>query len=256
MLYIEPLSSFFNPKLYLLQSCILSNKQELVALAAMMKSSNSALYLLSCLTVLLLLLVPSLSADPDQLQDFCVADLNASMSINGFPCKPASKVSAKDFFFDLSKEGVTNTSNLNFSITPANVLTFPAVNTLGIAMNRVDYGPGGLNPPHSHPRASESGVIIKGRVLVGFVTTQNVYYSKVLKPGEIFVIPRGLVHFQKNVGKGKALAYTSFNSHLPGAVILATTLFGSQPSMPNEVLNQAFRVEDSVINTIKSKFSS
>ncbi|XP_030940611.1 germin-like protein subfamily T member 2 [Quercus lobata] len=222
----------------------------------MIKSSNSALYLLSCLTVLLLLPVPSLSADPDQLQDFCVADLKASMSINGFPCKPASKVSASDFFFDLSKEGVTNTSNLNFSITSANVLTFPAVNTLGIAMNRVDYGPGGLNPPHSHPRASESGVIIKGRVLVGFVTTQNVYYSKVLKPGEIFVIPRGLVHFQKNVGKGKALAYTSFNSHLPGAVTLATTLFGSQPSMPNEVLTQAFRVEDSVINTIKSKFGS
>ena len=160
----------------------------------MMKSSNSALYLLSCLTVLLLLPVPSLSADPDQLQDFCVADLNASISINGFPCKPASKISANDFFFDLSKEGVTNTSNLNFSITPANVLTFPAVNTLGIAMNRVDYGPGGLNPPHSHPRATESGVIIKGRVLVGFVTTQNVYYSKVLKPGEIFVIQIGRAH--------------------------------------------------------------
>ena len=222
----------------------------------MMKSSNSPLYLLSCLLMLLLLPVPSLSADPDSLQDFCVADLNASISINGFPCIPASKVSASDFFFDLSKEGVTNTSNLNSSVTPANVLAFPAVNTLGFSMNRVDFGPGGLNPPHSHPRATEMGLVVEGSILVGFVTTQNVYYSKVLKPGEIFVIPRGLVHFQKNVGKGKALAYTSFNSHLPGAVILATTLFGSQPSMPNEVLTQAFRVEDSVINTMKSKFGS
>ena len=142
-----------------------------------MKSSNSPLYLLPCLLMLLLLPVPSLSADPDSLQDFCVADLNASISINGFPCIPASKVSARDFFFDLSKEGITNTSNLNLSVTPANVLSFPALNTLGIAMNRVDYGPGGLNPPHSHPRATEMGLVIKGRILVGFVTTSNVYYS-------------------------------------------------------------------------------
>ncbi|KAK9995916.1 hypothetical protein SO802_020602 [Lithocarpus litseifolius] len=171
----------------------------------MMKSSNSPLYLLSCLLMLLLLPVLSLSADPDSLQDFCVADLNASISINGFPCIPASKVSASDFFFDLSKEGITNTSNLNLNVTPANVLSFPALNTLGIAMNRVDYGPGGLNPPHSHPRATEMGLVIKGRILVGFVTTSNVYYSKVLTPREIFVIPRGLVHFQKNVGKGKGV---------------------------------------------------
>ncbi|KAK7857378.1 germin-like protein subfamily T member 1 [Quercus suber] len=222
----------------------------------MMKSSNSPLYLLSCLLMLLLLPVPSLSADPDSLQDFCVADLNASISINGFPCIPASKVNASDFFFDLSKEGVTNTSNLNSSVTPANVLAFPAVNTLGISMNRVDLGPGGLNPPHSHPRATEMGLVVEGSILVGFVTTSNVYYSKVLTTGEVFVIPRGLVHFQKNVGNGKGIVFTSFNSHMPGVVISSTTLFGSQPPMPNEVLTQAFQVDDAVVNSIKSKFGS
>ena len=79
---------------------------------------------------------------------------------------------------------------------------------------------------------------------------------KVLTPGEIFVIPRGLVHFQKNVGKGKGTVFTSFNSHMPGVVILSTTLFGSQPPMPNEVLTQAFQVDDAIVNSIKSKFGS
>ena len=223
-----------------------------------MKSSNLPFYLLSCLIVLVLLPVPSRSADPDSLQDFCVADLNATISVNGFPCKPASKVNANDFFFDgLTKEGNTGytTNNLGSSVTAANVLSFPGLNTLGAAMNRVDYAPGGINPPHSHPRATESGVVIQGQLLVGFVTTQNVFYSKVLSVGEMFVIPKGLVHFQKNVGKGKALAFTAFNSHLP-VVVLSTSLFTSQPSIPNDVLTQTFQVDDAVVNAIKSKFGS
>uniref|UniRef100_A0A2N9FWS3 Germin-like protein n=1 Tax=Fagus sylvatica TaxID=28930 RepID=A0A2N9FWS3_FAGSY len=186
-----------------------------------MKSSNSPFYLLSCLIVLVLLPVPSRSADPDSLQDFCIADLNASHISEWLPLQTCLK----------------------------------RLNTLGAAMNRVDYAPGGINPPHSHPRATESGVVIQGQLLVGFVTTQNVFYSKVLSVGEMFVIPKGLVHFQKNVGKGKALAFTAFNSHLPG-VVLSTSLFTSQPSIPNDVLTQTFQVDDAVVNAIKSKFGS
>ncbi|KAK5794719.1 hypothetical protein PVK06_035960 [Gossypium arboreum] len=181
-----------------------------------------------------LLPLPSHSADPDPLQDFCVANLSASISVNGFPCKPASEVTSDDFFFDgFTQEGL---------------------NTLGISMNRVDFAPGGINPPHSHPRASEVGVVIEGKLLVGFVTTNNVYYSKVLTAGHMFAIPRGLVHFQLNIGDGKALAYTAFNSHLPGAAIVPLNLFAS--SIPNEVLTKTFQVDADLINTIKSKFRS
>lgn len=199
---------------------------------------------------------PSHSADPDPLQDFCIADLKDSISVNGFPCKPASNVTSEDFFFDgLSKEGNT-TNAFGSSVTPGNVLAFPGLNTLGISMNRVDFAPGGINPPHSHPRATESGVVIEGKVLVGLLTTANVFYSKVLTPGQMFVIPRGLVHFQQNVGEGKALIFTAFNSHLPGALLVATNLFGSKPSIPVEVLAKAFQVENSIIDGIKSKFGA
>lgn len=215
---------------------------------------HSILILLFSILVLLSSPLPSLSADPDPLQDFCIADLQAQISINGFPCKPASNVTSNDFFFDgLAREGDTN-NIFGSSVVQGNVLEFPALNTLGISMNRVDIAPGGMNPPHSHPRATETGVLIQGKLLVGLISTTNVFYAKNLTAGEMFVIPRGLVHFQMNVGKEKALIFTAFNSHLPGAVVVSVNLFGSRPSVPNNVLTKAFQVEQSVIDQIKSKF--
>ncbi|KAJ4851372.1 hypothetical protein Tsubulata_006689 [Turnera subulata] len=218
--------------------------------------SLAPFHFLCSLTVLLLLPLHVSSSDPDPLQDFCVADLKAPISVNGFPCKPAAAVTSDDFFFDgFTKEG--NTTNIfGWSVTPANVLAFPGLNTLGISMNRVDFAPGGLNPPHSHPRATETGVVIKGKLLVGFVTTSNVFYSKVMTAGQMFVVPRGLVHFQLNVGEGKALLFTAFNSHLPGSAVVPTTLFASSPSIPVEVLTKAFQVDKATIDIIKSKFGS
>ncbi|CAF2084174.1 unnamed protein product [Brassica rapa] len=207
----------------------------------------------SFLLMLCLFVVPSLSSDPDPLQDFCIGDLRASPSINGFPCK--SSVSASDFFFS-GLGSPLNTSNPNgVAISPANVLTFPGLNTLGLSMNNVEFAPGGVNPPHSHPRASEAGVVIEGSVFVGFLTTNNTLFSKVINAGEMFVVPRGLVHFQSNVGKGKARLITAFNSQLPGAVVLPSTLFGSVPEIPNAVLTKTFRTDDATVNNLKSKFA-
>ncbi|GAA0138351.1 protein modifying enzyme [Lithospermum erythrorhizon] len=194
--------------------------------------------------------------ESDTLQDFCIADLKATVLVNGFPCKPATKVSSHDFFFDgLTKKGNTS-KTLGVGVIAGNVLTFPALNTLGLSMNLVDFAPGGLNQPHSHPRATESGVVIKGKLLVGFVTSGHVYYSKVLRKGGMFVIPQGLVHFQKNVGKGNAQLITAFNSQLPGSVVVAPTLFGSKskPTLPDDVLTASFQVDQTVIDEIKSKF--
>ncbi|PON34176.1 Germin [Parasponia andersonii] len=221
----------------------------------MVRPSSSAYQLLFCLLVLVFTPIPSHSADPDPLQDFCVADLNATLSVNGYPCKPKSQVTSEDFFFDgLSNEA--NTSNVfGIGIASADVQTFPGLNTLGLSMIRVDLALGGLNPPHSHPRATESGVVIKGKLLVGFVTTDDIFYSKVLTAGQMFVIPRGLVHFQLNIGQEKALFLVAFNSQLPGVAVVPT-LFATTPPIPNQVLTKAFQVGDDVVNLIKSKFGA
>jgi quercetin dioxygenase-like cupin family protein len=122
-------------------------------------------------------------------------------------------------------------------------------------MNNVELAPGGVNPPHLHPRATEVGTVIEGSVFVGFLSTNNTLFSKVLNAGEAFVIPRGLVHFQWNVGQVKARMITAFNSQLPGAVVLPSTLFGSKPEIPNAVLTRAFRTDDTTVQNLKSKFA-
>jgi quercetin dioxygenase-like cupin family protein len=123
-------------------------------------------------------------------------------------------------------------------------------------MNNVEFAPGGVNPPHSHPRASEAGIVIEGSVYVGFLTTNNTLFSKVINGGEMFVVPRGLVHFQWNVGQVKARLITAFNSQLPGAAVLPSTLFGSFPEIPNAVLTKTFRTDDKTVNNLKSKFAA
>lgn len=202
---------------------------------------------------------PSHSADPDPLQDFCIADLRSTPSINGFPCKPASNVTSDDFFFNgLSQEGNTSSNHMGSFVTQGHVLAFPGLNTLGMSMNRVDIAPGGVTHPHTHPRATECGVVIRGRLMVGLITTADVVYYKNLSVGEVFVIPRGLVHFQMNVGVDKVLVFTAFNSHMPGTVQIARNLFtssNSSSSVPDQVLMKAFQVNQTVIDEIRSNLS-
>ncbi|KAK1260065.1 Germin-like protein subfamily T member 1 [Acorus gramineus] len=205
---------------------------------------------------------PALYADPDPLQDFCIADLAMTSTpingfpLNGFPCKPASNVTASDFIFNgLAVEGNT-TNPFGSNVTAGNVLAFPGLNTLGLSMNRIDLAPGGLNPPHHHPRATELEIVVKGEVLIGFISSGNVYFSSVLKEGQMFVIPRGMIHFQMNVGKEKGLVITTFNSQLPGAVVAPLALFAAKPDVPNEVLTKALQVDEGVVQLIKSKFAA
>ncbi|GJN23666.1 hypothetical protein PR202_gb11332 [Eleusine coracana subsp. coracana] len=129
---------------------------------------------------------------------------------------------------------------------------------LAVSMNRVDFGPGGMNPPHIHPRATEVGLVTRGELLVGMIDSlqsRNRYYSKVLKAGDTFVIPRGLMHFQFKVGKEEASMVMSFNSQNPGIVFVPLTMFGSSPPIPTPVLDKALRVDAEVVDLIKSKFT-
>ncbi|KAJ6359542.1 hypothetical protein OIU77_003700, partial [Salix suchowensis] len=98
-------------------------------------------------------LAATVSADPDMLQDVCVADFNSGVKVNGFTCR--ENITADDFFFaGLAKPGLTN-NTFGSLVTAANVQKIPGLNTLGVSMARIDYAPGGLNPPHTHPRATE-----------------------------------------------------------------------------------------------------
>ncbi|KAK3415930.1 nectarin-1 [Eucalyptus grandis] len=219
----------------------------------MTASAKMASILKLCAVLFVAVSLCSVSADPDLLQDVCVADYASEVKVNGFACK--ATFNATDFSSEaLAKPGLTNNS-MGSLVTAANVQKIPGLNTLGVSLSRIDYAPDGLNPPHTHPRATEIVFVLEGELDVGFITTANVLVSKSIKKGEIFVFPRGLVHFQKNNGKVPAAVIAAFNSQLPGTQSIAATLFAATPPVPDHVLTKAFQVGTKEVEKIKSRLA-
>ncbi|KAH8936971.1 hypothetical protein BDL97_16G000400, partial [Sphagnum fallax] len=158
--------------------------------------------------------------------------------VNGLVCKSPAAVTANDFVFHgLAIPG--NTKNAaGSSVTPAFTAQFPGLNSLGISMARLDFAQGGLVPPHTHPRATEI-------LFVLFATTVN--------KGDVFVFPRGLLHFELNVGKGQATAIAALNSQNPGVQAQAAALFES--GISDVLLEKAFGLNENAVEHIKAKFT-
>ncbi|KAL6634405.1 hypothetical protein ACP70R_027076 [Stipagrostis hirtigluma subsp. patula] len=199
---------------------------------------------------------PAIASDPSLLQDVCVADQTSQVRVNGFACKSMKDVVAEDFYFSgLHMAG--NTSNKQGSaVTAVNAVQIPGLNTMGISMVRIDYAPNGLNPPHTHPRATEILTVLEGSLFVGFVTSNpnNTLISKVIHKGDVFVFPKGLVHFQFNNGTDNAVAIAGLSSQNPGVITVANAVFGSEPSISDDILSKAFQVEKKTVDCLQAQF--
>ncbi|XP_076960106.1 putative germin-like protein 2-1 [Bidens hawaiensis] len=198
----------------------------------------------------------ALASDPSPLQDFCVADPDSKVLVNGVVCKDPERVQADDFLFKGLHLVGNTTNNVGSNVTAVNVAQLPGLNTLGISMARIDFAPWGLNAPHTHPRATEILIVIEGSLLVGFVTSnpENRLITKRLQKGDVFVFPEGLIHFQQNIGNGYALAIAGLSSQNPGTITIANAVFGSNSDIPGDILAKAFQVDIKVVQQIQSKF--
>ncbi|XP_019188773.1 PREDICTED: germin-like protein 11-1 [Ipomoea nil] len=164
--------------------------------------------------------------DADNLQDTCPADTaRKNIFVNGFPCKNPAEVIASDFKSSLlSKKGDTD----NFLGSSTNILTaakFPGLNTLGLSVARTDFEVDGLVLPHSNPRASEMVFVSSGRVVAGFVDTKGRVFQKILNEGDVFVFPRGLLHYFYNIGFEFATVFSVLSSQNPGVVGISDAQF-------------------------------
>jgi quercetin dioxygenase-like cupin family protein len=176
--------------------------------------------------------------------------------VNGKFCKDSKLAKADDFFFSgLNVAG--NTSNrVGSNVTLVNVDKIAGLNTLGISIARLDFATYGLNPPHTHPRATEILTVLEGSLYVGFVTSnpENRLITKVLYAGDVFVFPVGLIHFQLNVGKTKAVAIAGLSSQNPGVITIANAVFGSKPDISDDVLIKAFQLDKNVVDYLQAQF--
>ncbi|KFK41919.1 hypothetical protein AALP_AA2G189100 [Arabis alpina] len=216
-------------------------------------SYNSKLFFLAFCITLFLNPTFSLYIEPNPIQDFCVADLQATPSNNAFPCK--QHVTSEDFFFSGLNVPFNVSNPRGLAANVANVLTFPGLNKMRISMFNVAVAAGAANSPHSHPGYTEAGFILEGSVLIGFLTTNYTLYSKVVGPGDMFVVPLGLIHYEWNIGKTDARFLAVVTNELPSEVVVPNTLLVTEPAIPDAVLMKAFKTDGKTIKMLKSKFT-
>ncbi|XP_004288296.1 PREDICTED: auxin-binding protein ABP19a-like [Fragaria vesca subsp. vesca] len=190
-----------------------------------------------------------LSSSYAAVQDFCVADYKAPTSPAGYACKNPSDVKVDDFVY--SGLGVPgNISNLSkVGISAALVAQVPGLNGLGLSMVRADLEVGGVVPLHTH-RASEAIFVAEGKVIAGFIASDNKAYVKNLKKGDFMVLPRSLLHFQVNAGSTPALVYALFSSDDPGVQILQNALF--QNDFQTELIAKTTLLDTAEIKKLKA----
>lgn len=147
-----------------------------------------------------------LAADPDPLSDF------------------ASGVSTSFTLRDIFTNGDVSVGP-GGTRTTVNVGIFPAMGSQSLTYTQFKMKPCGVNLPHTHPRASEMLTLISGGPLqVGFVDTEGVAHIDILNAGDVTVFPRGLLHFELNVGKRTAFYISALNSQNPGVLTAAGAL--------------------------------
>ena len=210
--------------------------------------------LLACAAFAMFVAV-AFAADADPINDYCVGDLKSSVMVNGLPCKAAAMVQSSDFLFSGLRNAADTNNSLGIAVTPGFAgVNYPALNSQGLSLARFDYAKGGLVPAHTHPRASEVIYVTKGELYVGFVDTAGKLFSATLKKGDVWLFPRGLVHFQLNVGGGHAVSVSVLNGQNPGVQLMASALFGSTPEIKDEILSKGFGITTEEVHAIKKAF--
>ncbi|TMX00949.1 hypothetical protein EJD97_025542 [Solanum chilense] len=192
--------------------------------------------------------------DSDNLYDVCPTDTTRkNVFINGYPCKNPAQITASDFKSSgLSKEGDTD----NFQRSSTTLVTaaeFAGLNTLGLSVARTDLDVDGVIMPHAHPRASEMMFVGKGVVIAGFIDTKSQVFQKTLKQGDVFIVPRGLLHYNLNSGFELATVYSVLSSQNPGMLSISDAMFAPVVSEPmRDLMKKLFSRSNLGTNQIKN----
>ncbi|KAM7463790.1 hypothetical protein LguiA_031911 [Lonicera macranthoides] len=187
--------------------------------------------------LLLTFCITAIASDPEIIQDFIV---------------PKNLTSINNKFFTYTKtRGIFNDNPKIFTVTKASRSEFPALDGQSVSYEVLQFPQGALNALHMHPRASELLFLVRGVLEVGFVDTKNVLYEQKLKAGDMFVFPKGLVHYQYNRDdKGSAAAISAFTSASPTTVSVPTSVFGA--GIDEEILAMSFKTNGDTVKKIRA----
>ncbi|KAG8089937.1 hypothetical protein GUJ93_ZPchr0011g26975 [Zizania palustris] len=205
------------------------------------------------------LCTPKILSD-SPLQDVCpmAPQSERKLFMNGFLCKNPSTIIASDFKTLLLNHAGDLDNMVRSSVNIVTATEFPGLNTLGLSMARTDIAPGGAVLPHSHPRASEMMFVYSGSVVVGFFDCNGKLFQKTLAEGDVFIFPRGLVHFIMNYGFNLATTFSVLNSQNPGVVGITHAMFAPDSEIAEGLMARMLSFRDTGMddnNTVASSWS-
>ncbi|KAK3031067.1 hypothetical protein RJ639_035098 [Escallonia herrerae] len=182
------------------------------------------------------------AADPDILVDYIVPP-------------NVTNVTADYFTYTGLRDVIRGAPPTDFTLTIVSMFEFPALNGQSVAYAFLQFPPHSVNEPHSHPRGSEILILLSGRLDVFLVDTDFKLFTKTLEKGEMFLFPKGLMHYQYNSDpRNQAVALSAFGSANFGRVSVPQALFNT--SVPNIILAKSFNTDVATIQKIKNALSS
>ncbi|PQQ15158.1 putative germin-like protein 9-2 [Prunus yedoensis var. nudiflora] len=206
-----------------------------------MASRTSTLRFFSLLISSFAIVQMAMAGDPDIISDFL-------LPANG-------TVDANFFTYTGFRVLIGGYPPSAFKVLKATLAEFPALNGQSVSYAVLEFPSGTTNPPHTHPRSAELLFLIDGTLEVGFIDTKNNLFTQTLQAGDLFVFPKGLVHFQYNAdAQNPALAVSAFGSANAGTVSLPNTLFTT--GIEDNVLAISFKTDVATIQKLKAGLAS
>ncbi|KAK9078709.1 hypothetical protein SSX86_002766 [Deinandra increscens subsp. villosa] len=184
----------------------------------------------------------AVASDPDILTDYVLPPNTTATDANYFTFTGVRSI-------------VNSTYPTKFTVIKASLNEFPGLLGQSVSYAILEFPVGSLNPLHIHPRATELLFVITGSLQVGFVDTTNTLFSQTLETGDMFVFPKGLVHWQYNSNSTEpALAVSAFGSASAGTQSIANSVFNS--TIYEGILVESFKTSADVVEKIESGLKS
>lgn len=185
---------------------------------------------------------PVIASDPDIISDFIVPpDYNGT--VDG------------TFFTFTGFGGIFDQAPQTVKASKASIVEFPALNGQSVSYAVLQFPPNSLLPPHTRPDATGLLFLLDGTLEVGLIDTKNNLYTQKLQTGDLFVFPKGLVHYQYNSDPQlPATAIAAFGSASARAVTVLPSVFGT--GINNMILAKSFKTDVSTIENIKTGFTT
>ncbi|CAM8967631.1 unnamed protein product [Rhodiola kirilowii] len=195
-----------------------------------------------CLTIFGALYSMAEAGDPDITLDF-ILPLSATTVSSGY------------FLYSGLRVVFNSSAPQAIKATKASMAEFPALNGQSVSMTVLQFPPSSINPPHVNSRASGLLLVVQGSLEVGLIDTTNKVHTQTLHVGDMFVFPKGLVHFQYNAdAQNPATGIAAFSSASSGTFSIPNTVFDT--GVDDGILAESFKTDIATIHKLKARLAS